>query len=184
MSPAAVQVEDREQEKESSPEGKSDVSTYATDDFPPASGTHSGVRSLSMFSHGGVLPTAVCLSKAAIGAGVLTMSGHAAEVGLVFQTSSLIGGAVLSLASIRFIATACTATGCYSYEDLCDELLHPVMALFTGFMNTLNCIGSAGNSLASSLVHQSLSAGCFSCSRASLFVLHWPLPGMSAACGT
>ena len=143
MSPAAVQVEDREQEKESSPEGKSDVSTYATDDFPPASGTHSGVRSLSMFSHGGVLPTAVCLSKAAIGAGVLTMSGHAAEVGLVFQTSSLIGGAVLSLASIRFIATACTATGCYSYEDLCDELLHPVMALFTGFMNTLNCIGSA-----------------------------------------
>ena len=95
MSPAAVEVEDRVPEKESSPEGKSDVSTYAIDDFSPASGKHSGVRSLSMFSHGAVLPTAVCLSKAAIGAGVLTMPGHAAEVGLVFQTSSLIGGAVL-----------------------------------------------------------------------------------------
>ncbi|CAE7553410.1 slc38a6 [Symbiodinium sp. CCMP2592] len=144
MSPAAIQVEDRVQEvKERSPEVESDVSTYVTsDDFSTASEKQSGVRRPSMFSHGAVLPAAMCLSKAAIGAGVLIMPSHAAEAGIVFQTVALLGGAVLTLASIRFIATACIATGCFSYEDLCDELLHPAMAIFTGFMNTVNCIGS------------------------------------------
>jgi len=139
-----AQVEGRMQEVKDSSEIESDISTcVVSDDFSTDSEKQSAGRRLSMFSHGAILPTAVCLSKAAIGAGVLTMPGHAAEVGVVFQTFALIGGAVLTLSSIRFIAAACIATGCYSYEDLCDELLHPVIALFTGFMNTLNCIGSA-----------------------------------------
>jgi len=121
------QVEDRKQNVKEISEIESDVSTCVVSDFSTDS-EKSGGRRLSLFSHGAVLPTAVCLSKAAIGAGVLTMAGHAAEVGIVFQAFALIGAAVLSLASIRFIATACIATGCYSYEDLCDELLHPVMA--------------------------------------------------------
>ena len=139
---SVAQVEDGVQKVKDTSEIESDVSTCVVSDFSTDS-EKSGGRRLSLFSHGAVLPTAVCLSKAAIGAGILTMAGHAAEVGIVFQAVALIGAAVLSLASIRFIATACIATGCYSYEDLCNELLHPVMALFTGFMNSVNCVGSA-----------------------------------------
>ena len=143
----AQEVEDRMKEvKDSSEisEMESDISPCAvSDDFSADSEKQSGGRPLSMFSHGAVLPTAVCLTKSAFGAGLLTMAGHTAEVGIVFQTFALIGGAVLTLASICFIATACIATDRYSYEDMCDELLHPVMALFTGFVNTLACVGSA-----------------------------------------
>ncbi|OLQ12625.1 hypothetical protein AK812_SmicGene3424 [Symbiodinium microadriaticum] len=134
---ASQGVEDGVQKVKDTSEIESDVSTCVVSDFFTDS-EKSGGRRLSLFSHGAVLPTAVCLSKAAIGAGILTMASHAAEVGIVFQAVALIGAAVLSLASIRFIATACIATGCYSYEDLCNELLHPVMALFTGFMNSVN----------------------------------------------
>ena len=42
------------------------------------------------FRRGGVIPTAICLSKAAIGAGVLSVSGHAAEVGVVWQVACLL----------------------------------------------------------------------------------------------
>ena len=43
----------------------------------------------SSFRRGGVIPTAICLSKAAIGAGVLSVSVHAAEVGALYQLACL-----------------------------------------------------------------------------------------------
>jgi len=99
------------------------------------------------FRRGGTLPTAVCLSKAAIGAGVLSMSVHCAEVGLVYQLAALIVGAVLTLLSIRLIARASIDTGCWSYEDICDELFHPGFSLLTGFINVCNCLGSGAGYL-------------------------------------
>eukprot|EP00425_Heterocapsa_triquetra_P004037 CAMPEP_0195061412 /NCGR_PEP_ID=MMETSP0448-20130528/8349_1 /TAXON_ID=66468 /ORGANISM="Heterocapsa triquestra, Strain CCMP 448" /LENGTH=496 /DNA_ID=CAMNT_0040091973 /DNA_START=81 /DNA_END=1572 /DNA_ORIENTATION=- len=97
----------------------------------------------SSFRMGGVLPTALCLSKAAIGAGVLSVAFHCAEVGVAYQFSCLSLGGLLTLTSHKMIARASIETGCWSYEDICDELFHPVMSLFTGFMNVCNCLGSA-----------------------------------------
>ncbi|CAJ1366865.1 unnamed protein product [Effrenium voratum] len=100
------------------------------------------------FRRGGILPTAICLSKAAIGAGVLSVAAHAAEVGAVYQFACLVLGGLLTLASIRMIANASVETGCWSYEDdICDELFHPAMSLFTGFINVCNCLGSAAGYL-------------------------------------
>jgi len=100
-----------------------------------------------IFRNGGVVPTAVCLSKAAIGAGVLSMAVHSAEVGLIYQFCGLAVGALLTLVSIRLIAQASIATKCWSYEDLCEELLHPGMALLTGAVNVCNCLGSGAGYL-------------------------------------
>lgn len=36
------------------------------------------------------MPTAICLSKAAIGAGVLSVSAHGAEVGAFYQLTCLL----------------------------------------------------------------------------------------------
>ncbi|CAJ1457473.1 unnamed protein product [Effrenium voratum] len=99
------------------------------------------------FRRGGILPTAICLSKAAIGAGVLSVAAHGAQVGAVYQLGCLVMGALLTLASIRMIANASVETGCWSYEDICEELFHPAMSLLTGFINVCNCLGSAAGYL-------------------------------------
>jgi len=100
-----------------------------------------------IFRHGGILPTAVCLSKAAIGAGILAMSLESAGVGLIYQIVGLVAGAVLTVVSIQMIAKASIDTGCWSYEDLCEELFHPAMSLFTGLINVCNCMGSGAGYL-------------------------------------
>eukprot|EP00405_Crypthecodinium_cohnii_P018837 CAMPEP_0206483094 /NCGR_PEP_ID=MMETSP0324_2-20121206/39231_1 /ASSEMBLY_ACC=CAM_ASM_000836 /TAXON_ID=2866 /ORGANISM="Crypthecodinium cohnii, Strain Seligo" /LENGTH=234 /DNA_ID=CAMNT_0053961099 /DNA_START=48 /DNA_END=748 /DNA_ORIENTATION=- len=104
-------------------------------------------RTGGIFRSGGTAPTAVCLSKAAIGAGVLSMSAHAAEVGLVFQLIGLLAGAGLTLVSIQMIARASVQTQRWSYEDIGEELFHPAMSMLTGFMNVCNCLGSAAGYL-------------------------------------
>ena len=101
----------------------------------------------SSFRRGGVVPTAICLSKAAIGAGVLSVSAHAAEVGAVYQLGCLLLGGFLTVISIRMIAIASMETKKWSFEDVCEELFHPVMSLFTGFMNVCVCLGSAAGYL-------------------------------------
>jgi len=106
-----------------------------------------GIEKLGIFRQGGTLPTSICLSKAAIGAGILSMSAHAAEVGLLYQLCGLVMGAVLTLVSVRFIARASIDTGCWSYEDLCEDLFHPALSLFTGAMQVGNCLGSGAGYL-------------------------------------
>ncbi|CAK0819981.1 unnamed protein product [Prorocentrum cordatum] len=96
---------------------------------------------------GGALPSALCLAKAAIGAGVLSMGVHAAEVGLAFTMAALCAGAGLAVVSISLIAKACVSTNRWSFEDIIDELLHPALALWTGFVNAANCLGSAAGYL-------------------------------------
>lgn len=46
--------------------------------------------SSSVFRRGGIFPTALCLSKAAIGAGVLSVAAHSAEVGALYQFACLL----------------------------------------------------------------------------------------------
>lgn len=99
------------------------------------------------FRRGGTLPTAVCLTKAAIGAGILSMASHCADVGLLYQTIGLCAGAALTAASIALIAEASIDTQCWSYEDICEELFHPGMSLLTGFFNVCNCLGSGAGYL-------------------------------------
>jgi len=100
-----------------------------------------------MFRHGGTLPSAICLSKAAIGAGVLSMAAHSAEVGLLYQVVGLAVGGLLTLESIKMISRASIDTGCWSYEDICEELFHPAMSMLTGFVNVCNCLGSGAGYL-------------------------------------
>ena len=113
--------------------------------------SHSMISSFTIprakFRRGGILPTAICLSKAAIGAGVLSVAAHGAQVGAVYQFACLVLGALLTLASIRMIANASVETGCWSYEDICEELFHSAMSLLTGFINVCNCLGSAAGYL-------------------------------------
>lgn len=104
--------------------------------------THAG-----FFRSGGTLPTAVCLTKAAIGAGVLSMSFHASQVGLVFLLCSLVGASFLSVVSIRMLSEATIQTSCSSFEDMCDKLFNTPMALWTGFLNASNCLGAGAGYL-------------------------------------
>merc|ERR1719277_58659 len=103
--------------------------------------------SKGLFRHGGALPSAICLSKAAIGAGVLSMAVHSAEVGLFYQLVGLAVGGLLTLVSIRMIARASIDTGCWSYEDICEEVFHPSMSFLTGAVNVCNCLGSGAGYL-------------------------------------
>mmetsp|Transcript_77715 Transcript_77715/g.95207 ORF Transcript_77715/g.95207 Transcript_77715/m.95207 type:complete len:464 (-) Transcript_77715:451-1842(-) len=112
----------------------------------PAKVSRSG-SIISSFRRGGVIPTAICLSKAAIGAGVLSVSVHSAEVGAVYQLLCLLLGGVLTIFSIRMIAMASIETQRWSFEDVCEELFHPAMSLFTGFINACVCLGSAAGYL-------------------------------------
>ncbi|CAE8633949.1 unnamed protein product [Polarella glacialis] len=104
-------------------------------------------ESHKLFRHGGAVPSAICLSKAALGAGMLSISSHCAEVGLLYTTLALMIGAILTLISIRMISTASIHASCWSYEDICEELFHPAMSLFTGFINVCNCLGSSAGYL-------------------------------------
>ena len=85
------------------------------------------VESNSIFRRGGILPTGLCLSKAAIGAGVLSMSGHSAEVGILYQLGCLLVAGALAVVSIRMISIASIETQRWSFEDICEELFHPVI---------------------------------------------------------
>mmetsp|Transcript_48482 Transcript_48482/g.128031 ORF Transcript_48482/g.128031 Transcript_48482/m.128031 type:complete len:479 (+) Transcript_48482:68-1504(+) len=105
------------------------------------------LTSSGAFRKGGTAPTALCLSKAAIGAGVLSIAAHTAEVGILMQFTGLVVGAALTLVSIHMIATASIKTGRWSYEDINDELFHPAMSLFTGCINVCNCVGSGAGYL-------------------------------------
>ena len=96
-----------------------------------------------LFRHGGVVPSAICLCKAGIGAGILSMPVHAAEVGAFYQLVSLFAGALLAVVSVRMISIASVETKSWSYEDLCESLFQPTMSFITGFMNTCNCLGAA-----------------------------------------
>ena len=81
----------------------------------------------SIFRRGGVLPTGLCLSKAAIGAGVLSMSVHSAEVGILYQLGCLLVAGALAVVSIRMISIASIETQRWSFEDICEELFHPAI---------------------------------------------------------
>eukprot|EP00444_Apocalathium_aciculiferum_P001592 CAMPEP_0183393492 /NCGR_PEP_ID=MMETSP0370-20130417/7976_1 /TAXON_ID=268820 /ORGANISM="Peridinium aciculiferum, Strain PAER-2" /LENGTH=473 /DNA_ID=CAMNT_0025573725 /DNA_START=66 /DNA_END=1487 /DNA_ORIENTATION=+ len=147
--PASMQVEfgDLEASNVAAPADTRSESIPTT-----STGDSSGTKAMAkpqggLFRHGGTLPTAVCLSKAAIGAGVLSMSAHSAEVGLAYQLVGLCIGAFLTLVSIRMIAHASIATGCWSYEDICEQLFHPSMSMLTGFVNVCNCLGSGAGYL-------------------------------------
>ncbi|CAK0902727.1 unnamed protein product [Prorocentrum cordatum] len=92
---------------------------------------------------GSVLAASVCLCKAAIGAGVLSIAARCAEVGFTFLLVALAAGGVLTVVSIRMIGEASIATGRWSFEDISDELFHPAVAVVTGLIQSANCIGAA-----------------------------------------
>jgi len=97
--------------------------------------------------HGGTLPSAICLTKAAIGAGVLSIGTHCAEVGFGYTLGCLIVGGFLTVIGIRMIAEASIATQRWSFEDISEELFHPAMSIWTGFVNVCNCLGAAAGYL-------------------------------------
>lgn len=97
----------------------------------------------SILRKGSVLATSICLCKAAIGAGVLSIAAHCAEVGFAFTLGALTIGGVLTVVSIRMIGEASIATGCWSFEDICEELFHPALSIVTGLVQSCNCLGAA-----------------------------------------
>jgi len=99
-----------------------------------------GVFSLDQ---GSLLATSICLCKAAVGAGVLSIASHCADVGFLFMLAALIAGGVLTIISVRMIGEASIATGCWSFEDISDQLFHPSLSLVTGLIQSCNCLGAA-----------------------------------------
>jgi len=89
----------------------------------------------------------MCLTKAAIGAGVLSIANHCAEVGFAYTLALLIVSGFLTIVGIRMIAEASIATQRWSFEDISEELFHPALAIWTGFINVCNCLGSAAGYL-------------------------------------
>eukprot|EP00930_Biecheleria_cincta_P101518 TRINITY_DN93160_c0_g1_i1.p1 TRINITY_DN93160_c0_g1~~TRINITY_DN93160_c0_g1_i1.p1 ORF type:complete len:485 (+),score=62.60 TRINITY_DN93160_c0_g1_i1:71-1456(+) len=118
------------------------VTTKQTQDAPEGTSASDG-SSYGLLRHGGTLPTAMCLTKAAIGAGVLSIAGHAAEVGFGYTLGCLVVGGILTVLGIRMITEASISTSSWSFEDICDDLFHPSMAIWTGFINVCNCLGAA-----------------------------------------
>jgi len=114
--------------------------TSEASNFKPKGGSGS-------FRQGGTFPTAICLTKAAVGAGVLSIAAHSAEVGSVYTSVCLAIAGALTVVSIWMISEASIATGCWSFEDISEELFHPAMALWTGFINVCNCLGSGAGYL-------------------------------------
>lgn len=108
---------------------------------PTVGGCHSTAR--KTMRRGAVVPTAICLSKAAIGAGVLSMASHAGETGLTFMLTTMVIGGLLTVISICMIGEAALETRRWSFEDICEELFHPVVSFITGFINASSCLGSA-----------------------------------------
>jgi len=96
---------------------------------------------------GGTVGSSMCLTKAAVGAGVLSITFHSAQVGFGYTLGCLIVGGILTVISIRMIASAAIATKSWSFEDICEELFHPVMSFVTGFINVCNCLGAAAGYL-------------------------------------
>merc|ERR1712176_1010559 len=45
------------------------------------------------------------------------------------------------------IAQASVETKCASFEDICEELFHPILSVWTGVINTCNCLGAAASYL-------------------------------------
>jgi len=103
--------------------------------------------SRGLLRQGGTLPSAMCLAKAAIGAGVLSLANHSAGVGFAYTLALLVIGGLLTILSVRMIAEASISTQSWSFEDICEELFHPAMSIWTGFINVCNCLGSAAGYL-------------------------------------
>lgn len=93
--------------------------------------------------HGGTLPSALMLSKAAIGSGVLSMAGHSAQVGFVFTGVGLVISGILTIISIRMLGDVSMRIKKWSFEDVTEDLYHWSLAALTGFVNAVNCLGSA-----------------------------------------
>jgi len=103
--------------------------------------------SSGLLRHGGIFTSAMCLTKAAIGAGVLSIASHCAEVGFAYTLALLIISGILTIVGIRMLAEASITTQRWSFEDICDELFHPALAIWTGFINVCNCLGGAAGYL-------------------------------------
>jgi amino acid permease len=122
---------------------KDSSSTTSTDISGATSGKTTSTGDSAIFRQGGTVPSAICLCKAAIGAGILSMAASGAEVGFTYLLAAMVVGALLSMVSIRMIAGASISTKCWSYEDICEELFHPAFSFFTGLINVSSCIGAA-----------------------------------------
>jgi len=91
---------------------------------------------------GSVASTTLCLIKGAIGASILSMAAHAANVGLLFVIISLVIGALLTVISFRMLGEVSIHTRRWSFEDVSEELFHPTFAFMTGFINAGSCLGA------------------------------------------
>eukprot|EP00425_Heterocapsa_triquetra_P007582 CAMPEP_0195157042 /NCGR_PEP_ID=MMETSP0448-20130528/184963_1 /TAXON_ID=66468 /ORGANISM="Heterocapsa triquestra, Strain CCMP 448" /LENGTH=494 /DNA_ID=CAMNT_0040195833 /DNA_START=62 /DNA_END=1546 /DNA_ORIENTATION=+ len=99
------------------------------------------------FAKAATLLSAVTLSKAAIGSGTLELSTNCAQVGMASFFCGLMAAVVLTMLSSRLIVKVSIATGCWSFEDISDELLHPAMSHVTGFINFIACLGGGVGSI-------------------------------------
>merc|ERR1719277_1139894 len=69
------------------------------------------------------------------------MGAHCAEVGFLYTLIALVIGGLLTVVSIRMIGEVSIFTQRWGFEDICEELLHPCVSLFTGFVNSCACLG-------------------------------------------
>jgi amino acid permease len=92
---------------------------------------------------GGVWGTALSLTKATLGTGVLVLGLTARSVGIPLLSVLLVVGAFFTVKSVGMLSRSCELTGKWSYNDLADDLYGSKMAIIVSIAMVFNCYGSA-----------------------------------------
>ena len=94
-------------------------------------------------SSGTTWSSAFNLTKATLGAGVLALSSHTMTTGIPIMVALLVGLAIVTYKSVKFLSEACEHTSVFSYDDMAGRLFGTPYALFLGAAMFINCFGAS-----------------------------------------
>ena len=101
------------------------------------------MKAKSWLSSGTTWASAFNLTKATLGAGVLTLSSHTMTTGIPIMVALLFGLAIVTYKSVKFLSQACDHTGVFSYDDMAGRLFGTPYAIFLGVAMFINCFGAS-----------------------------------------
>ena len=100
-------------------------------------------RPIVFLERGGVWASALNLTKATIGSGVLVLPYHTRQVGIPLMTFLLILGAVMTHMTVLMLGRACEAAPDRGYDDIASQLYGHWFAVFVVIAMFANCFGAA-----------------------------------------
>ena len=99
--------------------------------------------SMAKLARGGVWGSALSLTKATLGSGVLALPYTTRTVGMPLMGVLLMVGATLTYGSVGMLAEACELTGKKGYDEIADHLFSGKVAVLVGLAMFGNCFGAA-----------------------------------------